>query len=165
MMVVLEVPWVPRALVRALEVSHKDLLQIRPTLDHVGRQVFKPRSCRIGQEQWKVVDNEVVIIRTTGLTGKPIVFKPKPGVCLPRVLRDVGRWSIPWWEGRVEDVTAEGLRAWQAGARASVLAAIVASAMTRVVAMASLLPRIATGTPAGIEGVMCVAVVAKSLMY
>ena len=46
--VVLEVPWVPRAFVHALEVSHKDFLQIRPTLDYVGRQVFQPRSCRIG---------------------------------------------------------------------------------------------------------------------
>ena len=35
--VVLEVPWVPRVLVCALEVPHKDLLQIHPTLDHVGR--------------------------------------------------------------------------------------------------------------------------------
>ena len=35
--VVLEVPWVPRALVCALEVPHKDILQIRPTLDRVGR--------------------------------------------------------------------------------------------------------------------------------
>ena len=39
-MAVLEVPWVPRALVHALEVSHKDLLQVRPTLDCIGRQVF-----------------------------------------------------------------------------------------------------------------------------
>ena len=46
--VVLEVPWVSRALVCALEVPHKDLLQIRPTLDCVGRQVFQPRSCQIG---------------------------------------------------------------------------------------------------------------------
>ena len=45
--IVFEVPWVPRALVCALEVPHKDLLQICPTLDHVGRQVFQPRSCRI----------------------------------------------------------------------------------------------------------------------
>ena len=36
LMVVLEVPWVPRALVCALEVSHKDLLQFRPTLDRIG---------------------------------------------------------------------------------------------------------------------------------
>ena len=45
LMVVLEVPWVPRALVCALEVPHKDLLQIRPTLDHVGRQLFQPCLC------------------------------------------------------------------------------------------------------------------------
>ena len=81
--IVLEVPWVPRALVHALEVSHKDLLQIRPTLDCVGRQVFQPHSCRIGQEQWKVVDNEVIIIRTTSLVGKPIVLEPKSRVLSP----------------------------------------------------------------------------------
>ena len=92
--VVLEVPWVPRALVCALEVSHKDL-QIRPTLDYVGRQVLQPCSRRIGQEQWEVADNKVVIIRTTGLTGKPIVFEPKLGVCFPRIFRDVFRRSVP----------------------------------------------------------------------
>ena len=46
--VVLEVPWVPTVLVCALEVPHKDLLQIHPTLDRIGRQVFQPRSCQIG---------------------------------------------------------------------------------------------------------------------
>ena len=80
-------------------------------MDGVGWKVLQPHSCRIGEEQWKVADNEVVIIRTTSLIGKPIVFKPKPAVCLLRVLRDVGRWSIPWWEHSVEDVLAEGLRA------------------------------------------------------
>ena len=34
---VLEVPWVSRAFVRALEVPHKDLHEIRPTLNGVGR--------------------------------------------------------------------------------------------------------------------------------
>ena len=34
---VLEVRWVSRALVCALEVSHKDLPQVRPTLNGVGR--------------------------------------------------------------------------------------------------------------------------------
>ena len=38
--VVLEVPWVPRVFVRALEVSHEDLLKVRPTLDSVRRKVF-----------------------------------------------------------------------------------------------------------------------------
>ena len=48
LMAVLEVPWVPRALVCALEVPHEDLLQVRPTLDSVGRLVFQPCSCQIG---------------------------------------------------------------------------------------------------------------------
>ena len=74
--IVLEVPWVSRVLVCALEVSHEDLLQVRPTLDSIGRKVFQPGSCGIGQEQWKVADNEVIIIHTTGLAGKPIVFEP-----------------------------------------------------------------------------------------
>ena len=34
---VLEVPWVSRALVCAMEVAHKDFPQIRPTLNGVGR--------------------------------------------------------------------------------------------------------------------------------
>ena len=76
LLIVLEVPWVSRVLVCALEVLHKDLLEVRLTLDSVGRQVFQPRSCRISQEQWKVVDNKVIIIRTTGLAGKLIVFQP-----------------------------------------------------------------------------------------
>ena len=48
--VVLEVPWVLRVLIHALEVSQKDLFQIRPTLDYVGQQVFQLCLCRIGQE-------------------------------------------------------------------------------------------------------------------
>ena len=47
---VLEVPGVPRTLVHALEVPHKDLPQVRPTLDGVGQKVLQPRSCRIGEE-------------------------------------------------------------------------------------------------------------------
>ena len=111
LLTVLEVPRVSRVLVCALEVSHEDLFQVRPTLDYVGRKVFQPCSCRIGQEQWKVADNEVIIIRITGLAGKPIVFEPKSGARLPRVLRDIGRWSVPWQESSIEDVPAEGLRA------------------------------------------------------
>ena len=55
--VVLKIPWVPRVLVRALEVPHEDLFQVHPTLDSVGRKVFQPCSRRIGQKQWKVADN------------------------------------------------------------------------------------------------------------
>jgi hypothetical protein len=34
---VLEIPWVPRAFVGALEISHEDFLQVRPFVDPVGR--------------------------------------------------------------------------------------------------------------------------------
>ena len=106
------------------------------------------------QEQWKFVDNEIIIIRSTGLASKPIILEPQSGVCFPGVFRDVGRRSVPWWEDNVVDVSAKGLRSRQVGARASVLAAVVASATTRVVAAASLLPLTVVGTPAGIQ---CVA--------
>ena len=46
-----------------------------------------------------------------------------------------------------------------------VLAAVVAPTTTRVVAAASLLPLIATGMPAGIEGVAHVMVEAEMLMH
>ena len=59
----------------------------------------------------------------------------------------------------------EGLGPWQARAQASVLAAVVASTMTRVIAMASSLSRVIVGTPTDIEGVACVSVAAETLMH
>ena len=76
LLVVLEIPWVPRMLVCALEVPHEDLSQVRPTLDSIGRKEFQPCPCQISQEQWKVTDNEIVIICHTGLASKPIILKP-----------------------------------------------------------------------------------------
>ena len=73
---VFEIPWVPRMLVRALEVSHEDLFQVYPTLDSVGQKVFQPCPCQIGQKQWNVADNEIVIIRSTRLASKPLILKP-----------------------------------------------------------------------------------------
>ena len=42
---------------------------------------------------------------------------------------------------------------------------VSASTMTWVVVVASPLPCIAVGTPTGVEGVMCVAMEAETLMY
>ena len=109
--------------------------------------------------------NEIITIRSTSLASKPIILEPQSEVYFPRVFRDVGRWLVPWWEDDVEDVSAEGLRSWQVGARASVLAVVVASTTTRVVATAGPLPRVAVGTPAGIECVTRITVVAEMLMY
>ena len=46
-----------------------------------------------------------------------------------------------------------------------VLAAVVASAMMRVIAAASFLSWVIVGTPAGVEGVACITVAAKTLMH
>ena len=110
LLVVFEIPWVPRTLVCALEVSHEDLFQVRPTLDFVGRKVFQPCSRRISQEQWKVADKEIITIRATGLASKPIILEPQSKVRFPRVFWDVGWWSVPWWEGGIKDVLVEGRR-------------------------------------------------------
>ena len=72
---------------------------------------------------------------------------------------------VPWWEDDIEDVSAKGLRSWQVRARASVLTTVIASAMMRVIATASLLPLIAAGTPTGISGVARITVGAETLKH
>ena len=76
-----------------------------------------------------------------------------------------GRWSVPQWEGGIQDVSAKGLRSWQVEAQALVLVAVVASTTIKVIATASLLYLIAVGTPMGIEGVARITVEAETFMH
>ena len=62
-------------------------------------------------------------------------------------------------------MSTEGLRPRQAGALASVLATIVASATTSVIAVASSLSWVIVGMSTGVEGVACVTVAAETLMH
>ena len=62
-------------------------------------------------------------------------------------------------------MSTKGLRPWQGRAWASVLVAVVASAMARVIAMASSLSRVIVGTSMGVEGVVCITVAAETLMH
>ena len=80
-------------------------------------------------------------------------------------LWDIGRWSMPWRECSVEDVTAKVLRPWQARARAPVLAAVVASAALRMIAVVGSFPWVTVGVPTGVDGAACVVVAAETLMY
>ena len=57
-----EVPGVPRAHVRALEVPDKDPDQVGPVVDHALREVLKPCPGRVGQMQWEVADDEQVAV-------------------------------------------------------------------------------------------------------
>jgi hypothetical protein len=61
----LEIPGVPRAHVRALEVSNEGFDQVVPVGDLRRRQMLQPGSGGVGEEQGEVADDEVVIVRST----------------------------------------------------------------------------------------------------
>jgi hypothetical protein len=79
-----EIPRVPRAHVRALEVSSEGFDQVVPVGDLRRRQMLQPGSGGVGEEQGEVADDEVVIVRSTQLAGQPVVRKPQLRPCFPR---------------------------------------------------------------------------------
>ena len=68
-------------------------------------------------------------------------------------------------ERSVEDVSGKGLRAWQAGAQASVLVAIVALTMSGMIAVACCFSIVAVGTSPSVDDAAYVAAMAEALMY
>ena len=62
-------------------------------------------------------------------------------------------------------MSAEGLRAWQARAQDSVLAAVIASAALGMVAMACCFSIVAVGASPGVDDAAYVVVTAEALMY
>jgi hypothetical protein len=79
----LEIPKVPKAHVRALEVTGEGLDQVVPVGDMPRRQMLQPGSSGVGEEQGEVADDEVVIVRSTQLAGQPVVREPQFRPCLP----------------------------------------------------------------------------------
>jgi hypothetical protein len=72
-----DIPGVPRAHVCALEVAGEGFDQIVPVGDLRRRQMLQPGSGGVGEEQGKVADDEVVIVRPTQLAGQPVVREPQ----------------------------------------------------------------------------------------
>jgi hypothetical protein len=72
-----KIPGVPRAHVCALEVAGEGFDQVVPVGDLRRRQMLQPGSGGVGEEQGKVADDEVVIVRSTQLAGQPVVRKPQ----------------------------------------------------------------------------------------
>ena len=103
LLVALEVPGVPRADIRPLEVPDEDPLEVCPVTDAV-----MPRSNMFPYVNGEVLNDEVVIIHSTGSAGEPEVFKPYTRVCLPGILGDVGRWSEALWERRSLNAPTKG---------------------------------------------------------
>jgi hypothetical protein len=64
-----KIPRVPRAHVRALEVSSEGFDQVVPVGDLCRRQMLQPAPGGVGEEQGEVADDEVAIVRSTQLAG------------------------------------------------------------------------------------------------
>src|SRR6185295_8717344 len=62
-----EVPGVPRAHVRALEIAHEDMDQVGPAVDLIRRQVLEPRSCGVSKMKRKVADDDRILRRAAQL--------------------------------------------------------------------------------------------------
>jgi hypothetical protein len=134
-----EIPGVPRAHARALEVSSEGLDQVVPVGDLRRRQMLQPGPGGVGEEQGKVADDEIVVVRSSQLACQPVVRKPQLWPCFPRVLGDGSRGPEPGREWRPSYGLAEGLRTWWFGRGAPILLIVVASPTSRVVASAHLL--------------------------
>ena len=46
----------------------------------------------------EILNDEVVIIHSSGSTGEPEIFEPFTGIRLTSIFGDVGRWSEALWE-------------------------------------------------------------------
>ena len=73
-MATLEVLGIPRTDIRPLEVLDEDPLEVRLVVDVVGRKKFEPCPNKLPYADGEVLDDEVVIIHSTGSAGEPEVF-------------------------------------------------------------------------------------------
>ena len=107
-MVALEVLGIPRADIRPLEIPDEDPFEIRPVADAVRREEFEPCSNMLSHIDGEVLNNEVVIIHSSGSVGEPKVFEPYTGIRFLGVFGDVRGWSAALWERRFLDAMAKG---------------------------------------------------------
>ena len=104
----LKVLGIPRTDIRPLKIYYEDPLENCLVADAVGRKEFKPCSNMLPHADGEVLDDEVVIIHSSSLVGKPKVFEPYIGVRLPGVPSDVGGRSEALWERRFLDAATKG---------------------------------------------------------
>lgn len=94
--------------IRPLEVPDEDPLEVRLVTNAVIREEFEPSSNMFPYVNREVLNDEVVIIHSTGSASEPKVFKPYTGDHLPGILGDVGGWSEAFWERCSLDASAKG---------------------------------------------------------
>ena len=72
------------------------------------RKEFEPRLDMFPHTNGKILNDEEVVIHSSGPTGEPEVFEPNAWVCLLGVFGDVGRWSETLREWCSPDTPAKG---------------------------------------------------------
>jgi hypothetical protein len=102
-----QVPGVPRAQIRALEVANERVDQVIPVVDLAGRQVLEPRPRRVGEVQGEVADDDLVTGGPAQLARQVVVIEPHTGVRLPIVLGDGRGLAEALGKGRRADLPAE----------------------------------------------------------
>ena len=98
--------------IRLLEISDEDPLEVRPVMDAVIWEEFKPCPNMFPHVDGEILNVEIVIIHPSGSTSEPEIFEPNTRVCLPSVLGDVGGRSEALWEWRSPDTPVKGPWAW-----------------------------------------------------
>ena len=76
LLVALEVLGILRTDKRPLEIPDEDSLEIRSVADAVRREEFEPCLNMLPHTNGEVLNDEVVIIHSSGLAGEPKVFEP-----------------------------------------------------------------------------------------
>ena len=71
LLVALEVPRIPRTNIGPLEIPDEDPLEVRPVADAVGREEFEPCPNMFPHADGEVLNDEVVIIHSSGSAGEP----------------------------------------------------------------------------------------------
>ena len=104
-----------------MEISGEDPLEVRPVTDAVVREEFKPCPNMFPHANGKILNDEIVMIHSSGPAGEPEVFEPNAWVCLPGVFGDVGGWSEALWEWRSPDTPVKGPWSRALRARTSVV--------------------------------------------
>ena len=76
LLIALKVPGVSRADVCPLEIPDEDPLEVRPVADAVVWKEFEPCPNMFPHTNGKILDDEVVVIHSSGSIGEPEVFEP-----------------------------------------------------------------------------------------
>ena len=88
MLVALEALGIPRMDICPLEIPDEDPLEVRLVADAVRREEFEPCSNILPHADGEVLNDEVVIIHSSGSAGEPKVFEPYTGIHFPGVFGD-----------------------------------------------------------------------------